>query len=848
MTKISPAMHRLVRNGAASAFSLLWFAAPASAQAETVKSVTQYSYDALERIQCTAQRLNPSVYASLPASACTQGTAGTDGPDRISQNAYDAAGQLTQVRRGVGTLLEEAYATYAYTNVDGKLTDVIDANGNHAQLTYDGVNRPYKWIFPSTTPASAFDDSSQARALATANAVNTADYEQYDYDANSNRTSLRKRDGRTFTFAYDALNRMTSRVVPNSCVAGFVCGTPPTSAVRDVFYDYDLLGHQLHAKFDALTGSDGITNTYNALGELTSSSVAMGTFSKSVCSSTQLCQFDADGNRTQMSVDGQAFTYSFDHLERLTGLYEGASAVSTASIDQFAYNADGTLYSRTEGTGATQPTATYGYDGLGRLTSQTDLFPANTTTAQSNVSWTFVPNHASQLASETRDNDSYAYSTLVATTASYGVNGLNQYSSAAGASLCYDSNGNLTADGTNVFLYDAENRLVQERVQASTSCPNGSVGYTGALEANVTYDPLGRLIQVDEGTTATTTDFLYDGDALVAEYDPTGTTLKARYVHGSNYAADDPLVWYTSSSLTSRRFLHADHLGSIVAMTNGADAVSINRYDEYGIPGTTSAGTVTNTGRFQYTGQAYIPELGMYYYKARIYSPRLGRFLQTDPIGVGGGTNFYEYARSDPTNHSDPNGLYDCPSADCSKIRKYVARLRYFVGHFRPGNSSDATARDAARLELGVIGDENDHNGLTIKNEDLNNGDYGNHELVLGQGGAHQIFLDFRAISLASGRMEDNDSTFLGSAVLGHEALHSLQEQRFGSIGGNLSIDYQRERQAYALESRVATFYDIRLFPFGGRESYISSGARASCQAYQAERIQDGGRISGECP
>ncbi|WP_204334093.1 RHS repeat-associated core domain-containing protein, partial [Klebsiella pneumoniae] len=76
------------------------------------------------------------------------------------------------------------------------------------------------------------------------------------------------------------------------------------------------------------------------------------------------------------------------------------------------------------------------------------------------------------------------------------------------------------------------------------------------------------------------------------------------------------------------RLPKSDHQGSITAWTDVNGALSqINSYDEYGIPG---AG---NIGRFQYTGQAWIPELGMYHYKARIYSPTLGRFLQTDPVG-----------------------------------------------------------------------------------------------------------------------------------------------------------------------------------------------------------------------
>jgi RHS repeat-associated protein len=154
------------------------------------------------------------------------------------------------------------------------------------------------------------------------------------------------------------------------------------------------------------------------------------------------------------------------------------------------------------------------------------------------------------------------------------------------------------------------------------------------------------LAQVTQG--ATTTRFEYLGSHLIAERNASGTLLR-RYVHGPG--EDEPLVWYEGTGTADRRFLHADERGSIIAVSNSTGVpLALNTYDEYGIPG---AG---NQGRFQYTGQAWLAEVGLYHYKARVYSPTLGRFLQTDPTGYDDGPNLYAYVGSDPINHTDPTG------------------------------------------------------------------------------------------------------------------------------------------------------------------------------------------------
>jgi RHS repeat-associated protein len=565
--------------------------------------VTEYGYDLGGRLRCTAVRMNPDVWATPLADKCVPGPAhAAYGADRISRSYYDAAGQPIESWDGVGTARARREAAYTY-NGNGQKLSLTDARGFKAEMSYDGFGRQQRWIFPSKTTAGVADQS---------------DYEQYRYDPNGNRVSLRKRDGTTIAYAYDALNRMVQKSVPASASA---------AAGYNVFYGYDLRGLQTTAAFDGLAGQ-GVANAYDAFGRLTASTMTLSGVSRTVSH-----LYDREGRESELTFpDGSKFWTGRDGLGRATGLYQGALGVTSTRLVAFAYDP------------ASQPSrltryfgdkTDYGYDPIGRLASLEDTFPGATGNTRSD----FAFNPASQLTSESRTNDSYAWTGSVAVSRDYATNGQNQYTSAGPASFTYDANGNLTSDGTTNFVYDAENRLVSA---------------SGAKTASLLYDPLGRLFRISSPATGTT-QFLYDGDELVAEYNGSGAMLR-RYLHGAG--ADDPLMWYEGPIFDTPRFPHSDRRGSITAIA-GRDAalLGINTYDEYGIPG------ASNQGRFQYTGQAWLPELGMYYYKARIYSPTLGRFLQTDPVGYQGGTNIYAYVGNDPVNMTDPTGLAGCDSS-----------------------------------------------------------------------------------------------------------------------------------------------------------------------------------------
>ena len=571
--------------------------------ADALNETTTYTYDVMNRLtKITAPDGSTTQFAYDYRG---RRISVTDANGKTTAYQYDDADRLVAVTDPAGHLTVYGYDT------ENNLVNITDALSRATGFAYDSMGRVTQVMFPSGLS------------------------ESYTYDAVNNLLSKTDRKGQTINYTYDFLNRLTSKAYPNSTA---------------VNYTYDLDSRLTQVADPSGTYSFGYDNLGRLIGSSTQYSFLGGQ------TLTNAYTYDANSNRLSLTnPQGGVTTYSYDSLNRMTGITDFAGRTFGFSYDQlgrrtsltrpngvnttYSYDPLSRLLSVLHQAGSTVlDGVAYTYDAAGNRTSKTYL-PSNTT-----YTYSYDPIYEltqATLASTGAASEKYTYDAVGNRTYQPGVpytyNSSNEMLKREGAVYTYDANGNTLSNtngsGTTSYTWDFENRL------ASLTVPG-----TGTVSHQ--YDPFGRRIL--KSSPSGTTIYVYDGDNIIEELNADGS-LGERYTYGPR--VDEPLVGQRQPKIF---YYEADGLGSVTSLTDPTGAVAATyTYDSFGFM-TASTGSATNW--FRYTGRQFDSTGGIYYYRARYYDPMSGRFLSEDSIRFTAGVNFYGYVRGDPVNLSDPRG------------------------------------------------------------------------------------------------------------------------------------------------------------------------------------------------
>jgi RHS repeat-associated protein len=262
--------------------------------------------------------------------------------------------------------------------------------------------------------------------------------------------------------------------------------------------------------------------------------------------------------------------------------------------------------------------------------------------------------------------------------------------------LSYSTNGHTTREVTGNpaaplkvrdYRYNAAERLTE-------------IDDNGQAIGRYRYDPMGRRVYKETATE--TTWFIYADEGLIAELRADGTLKRGYGWKPQGLWGTDPL-WLADKTAAgasdwSTHVYHNDHLWTPQRLTDSAGVVSWSgRSEAFGLTQAT-VNTVDNPLRFP--GQYWDSESDQNQNYFRDYRPTEGRYLQSDPIDIAGGVNFYVYSWSNPLGAFDRFGLEgECYSLKIERAHNAEIEIKSKEGNCPP----ESLLRNPKRLEGHVI-------------------------------------------------------------------------------------------------------------------------------------------------
>jgi RHS repeat-associated protein len=274
------------------------------------------------------------------------------------------------------------------------------------------------------------------------------------------------------------------------------------------------------------------------------------------------------------------------------------------------------------------------YDGLDRLTHADNT---------SNVTQRAYPvdKTGNRTGKQTAANGAITPYTYAATNHRLASNGTE--------ARTYDAVGNPLTIGARTLTYDDRSRL--------------AVFVNGTTTRRYQYTGQGlRVRKWTSSNTSGNTYFVYNENAqLIGEYDNAGARVQEIVWLGNL-----PIGVIAGTAATPvLHYIESDHLGTPRVIVDATRNVGIWRWnqtnDPFGesTPNQNPDGDTTSfTFNLRFAGQYRDSESGWYYNVHRYYDPATGRYLESDPIGLGGGISTYGYVGAAPLTAVDPLGLH----------------------------------------------------------------------------------------------------------------------------------------------------------------------------------------------
>jgi RHS repeat-associated protein len=196
----------------------------------------------------------------------------------------------------------------------------------------------------------------------------------------------------------------------------------------------------------------------------------------------------------------------------------------------------------------------------------------------------------------------------------------------------------------------------------------GSAPVTFNLTASAVPGIAGETVSVQYyangipiGPTLTASPYTYSW----ADVDEGTYSLIATATDNYGTVATSPPVSVTvkgSSTSVNVYYVYADQIDTPRVVVRPSDNQVVWRWDgadPFGAaqPNTNPVGLGVFVYNPRFPGQVYDQESATTYNYFRNYDPGIGRYVQSDPIGLGGGINSYAYAEGSPLMDADPMGL-----------------------------------------------------------------------------------------------------------------------------------------------------------------------------------------------